>query len=89
MSSHHVFTFLQRTFPLFQDRSVWLEKLCSSQFESQQMLREDRESCGDREPKEGMPVGHEPEQNHEDGRGDRKVVQKGPDRDQKGNADAR
>ena len=63
--------FLQRTFPLFQDRTVWLEKLCSSQFESQQMLREDRESRGDRKPKEGMPVGHEPEQNHEDGRGDR------------------
>ena len=53
------------------------------------MFREDREAHGQRQPAQGLPVGNEPREDHEDGRGGRKVVEKGPDGNQEGNAHAR
>ena len=53
------------------------------------MLREDREARRARvEPKKGVPLGDEPRQGEQDGRGGPEVVEEGPHGHQEGNASA-
>ena len=52
------------------------------------MFREDREADNERQPTEGLPLGDEPGQDHQDGRGGGKVVEEGPCRHQEGHGQA-
>jgi hypothetical protein len=83
------FPSLQRTLSLLQNGPVRLEELCPPQPEPEQVLREDREADDERQPAEGLPVGHEPRQDLQDGRGGGKVVAKGSHGHQEGHAYAR
>ena len=72
-------SFFQRTLPLLQDGSQWLEELGPAQSFPQQVLREDREAERQRDkPKERLFVGDEPREDHQDGRGGEEVVPQGP-----------
>ena len=58
---------LQRAFSLLPDSAFRLEELSPAQSESEQVLREDREADDERQPTEGLPLGDEPGQDHQDG----------------------
>ncbi len=62
-----------------------MEELGEAQPLTQQMLREDRKAGGEwDEPAEGLPLGHEPREGGQDGRGSEEVVPQGSHGDQEG-----
>ena len=83
--NHSLFFFFQRALPLLQDCSVGMEELRAPQPQPQQVLREDREAGRQRhQPKKGLPLGHEPRQSQQNGRGGPQVVKKRPASHQEG-----